>query len=205
MSVKVTPVASRRELAEFVELPFRLHSSQPRWVPPLRLERRLFLSRQRNAFFAHGEAEYFLARRGGRVVGRVSAHIDHAFNIHHDNAWGMFGFLELEDDPETMAALMEAAAAWLRERDRDRMVGPMDFTMNDESGVLVEGFDLDPDAQAALAPAPLSAPVRGGGSGQGDGPADVEPGGLRPQQGPAGDLRAGRAGAARSTGSRCAR
>jgi hypothetical protein len=144
VSVKVTPVASRRELAEFVELPFRLHSSQPRWVPPLRLERRLFLSRERNSFFAHGEAEYFLARRGDRVVGRISAQIDHAFNIHHDNAWGMFGFLELEDDPETMAALMEAAAAWLRERDRDLMVGPMDFTMNDESGVLVEGFDLDP-------------------------------------------------------------
>jgi hypothetical protein len=138
------PVASRRELAEFVELPFRLHSSQPRWVPPLRLERRLFLSRERNAFFAHGEAEYFLARRGGRVVGRVSAQIDHAFNIHHDNSWGMFGFLELEDDPEAMDALLAAAATWLRDRDRDLMVGPMDFTMNDESGVLIEGFDLDP-------------------------------------------------------------
>jgi len=144
VSVKVTPVASRRELAEFVELPFRLHSSQRHWVPPLRLERRLFLSRDRNAFFAHGEAEYFLARRGERVVGRVSAQIDHAFNIHHDNAWGMFGFLELEDDPEAMEALLETAATWLRERDRNMMVGPMDFTMNDESGVLVEGFDLDP-------------------------------------------------------------
>ena len=97
-------------------------------MPPLRLERRLFLSRQRNAFFTHGEAEYLLARREGRVVGRITAHIDHAFNIHHDNAWGMFGFLELEDDPEVMAALLDAAAAWLRERDRDRMVGPMDFT-----------------------------------------------------------------------------
>jgi GNAT superfamily N-acetyltransferase len=144
VSVRVTPVASGRELAEFVELPFRLHSSQRRWVPPLRLERRLFLSRERNAFFAHGEAEYFLARRGERVVGRVTAQIDHAFNIHHDNAWGMFGFLELEDDPETMRALLEAAATWLRERDQSLMVGPMDFTMNDESGVLIEGFDLDP-------------------------------------------------------------
>ena len=144
MSVRVTPVASRRELGEFVELPFRLHSSHSRWVPPLRVERRLFLSRRHNAFFTHGEAEYFLARRGQRVVGRASAQIDHAFNIHHDNAWGMFGFLELEDDAEAMTALLDAVGAWLKDRGRDRMVGPMDFTVNDESGVLVEGFDLDP-------------------------------------------------------------
>jgi GNAT superfamily N-acetyltransferase len=78
------------------------------------------------------------------VVGRISAQIDHAFNEHQGNDWGMFGFLELEDDPEVMRELLDAAAAWLRARGRDRMVGPMDFTMNDECGVLVEGFDLDP-------------------------------------------------------------
>ena len=144
MSVDVSPVTSRRDLREFVELPYRLHSSSAQWVPPLRVERRLFLDRRRNAFFTHGEAEYLLARRGGRVVGRLSAHVDHSFNAHHANAWGMFGFLELEDDPEAMAALLDAAGAWLRRRGRDRMVGPMDFTMNDESGVLVEGFELEP-------------------------------------------------------------
>ncbi len=144
MSVDVAPVVSRRDLREFVELPFRLHSSQPHWVPPLRLERRLFLNRRLNAFFTHGEAQYLLARRGGRVVGRISAHVDHALNAHHGNAWGMFGFLETEDDPEVIDGLTDAAAAWLRGRGRDRMVGPMDFTMNDEAGVLIEGFDLDP-------------------------------------------------------------
>jgi GNAT superfamily N-acetyltransferase len=144
VNVDVAAVASRRDLREFIELPYRLHSTSPHWIPPLRLERRLFLSRRRNAFFTHGEAEYFVARRGGAVVGRVTAHIDRSFNRYHDNAWGMFGFLEMEDDPEVMAALLEAAAAWLRERGRDRMVGPMDFTINDESGIVVEGFDRDP-------------------------------------------------------------
>ena len=142
-AVEIRPVRSRRELKQFVDLPYRLHAGTP-WVPPLKLERRMFLSRRLNPYFKHGEAEYFLARRGGRVVGRASAQVDHAFNEFHDSRWGMFGFLELEDDEEAMAALLAAAEGWLRERGCDRMVGPMDFSMNEESGVLIEGFDLQP-------------------------------------------------------------
>jgi GNAT superfamily N-acetyltransferase len=78
------------------------------------------------------------------VVGRVSAQVDRSFNQHHSNRWGMFGFLELEDDPEILPALLAAAEGWLRERGCDRLVGPMDFTMNDESGVLVDGFERPP-------------------------------------------------------------
>jgi GNAT superfamily N-acetyltransferase len=142
--VDVKPVASRRDLREFIELPFRLHSTSPQWVPPLRLERRLFLNRRMNAYFKHGEAQYLLARRDGRVVGRLTAQVDSAFNAYHDSAWGNFGFLEIEDDPEALGALLDAGAAWLRARGCDRMVGPMDFTMNDESGVLIEGFEREP-------------------------------------------------------------
>jgi GNAT superfamily N-acetyltransferase len=144
VSVDVRPVRGRRDLRAFVELPYRLHSTSPQWIPPLRLERRLFLSSRSNAFFQRGEAALFLARREDRVVGRISAHIDHALNDFHGNEWGLFGFLELEDDPEVAGGLFAAAEGWLRERGRDRMVGPMDFTMNDESGVLIEGFDRDP-------------------------------------------------------------
>jgi GNAT superfamily N-acetyltransferase len=142
--VEVRPVTSRAELKEFIELPFRLHSSSPQWVPPLRLERHAFLSRRVNPFFRHGEARYFLARRDGRVVGRITAHIDRKLNEHQDNRWGLFGFLEMEDDPEVARALLDTAAGWLRARGRDRMLGPMDFTMNDESGVVVEGHHLAP-------------------------------------------------------------
>jgi len=144
ISVDVRPVAGRRDLKEFIELPYRLHSTSPVWVPPLRVERRLFLSKRLNAFFRHGDAQLFLARRGGRVIGRLSAHYDDAFNAHHGNRWGMFGFLELEDDGAILPAMLEAAAAWLRDHRCDHMVGPMDFTMNEESGVLVDGFDLQP-------------------------------------------------------------
>jgi hypothetical protein len=144
VSLQVSPVTSRRERSEFIELPFRLHANEPRWVPPLRIERRIFLSPRFNAYFKHADAQLFLARRDGRVVGRISAQIDHAFNDYHSSDTGMFGFLELEDDPEVLEAMLEAAAGWLRARGCDRMVGPMDFTMNDEVGVLFEGFDRDP-------------------------------------------------------------
>jgi hypothetical protein len=77
-------------------------------------------------------------------VGRISAHIDRRFNEHHGNAWGWFGFIEFEDDPEVVAGLLAAAREWLHLRGRDRMVGPADFAMNDECGILIEGFDRDP-------------------------------------------------------------
>ena len=133
-----------RDLTRFIDLPFRLHANHPQWVPPLRLERRMFLSRRLNPYFSHGEAQYLLAYMNGRVVGRASAHIDHAYNDYHGERWGWFGFLELEREPAVASALLDAAAGWLRERGCERMVGPADFSMNDESGVLIEGFELRP-------------------------------------------------------------
>ena len=144
MAVEIRAVSGAGDLKAFIDLPFRLHANHPQWVPPLKLERRLFLNRRMNAFFSHGEAEYFLARRDGRVVGRASAQINSAFNDHQQKRWGWFGFFEVEDDQEVAGALLDAAAAWLRERSMERMVGPADFSMNDESGILVEGFQLRP-------------------------------------------------------------
>ncbi len=143
MRVEITRLRELSDLRAFVGLPFRLHGGTP-WIPPLKLERYLFLSRKLNPYFTHGNAEYFLARRDGRVAGRVTAQIDHAFNEFHHTRWGMFGFLEFEDDPEVLHALLDRADQWLRQRGCERMVGPMDFQMNDESGVLIEGFEREP-------------------------------------------------------------
>ena len=112
--VQVTPASGRLDLKAFIHLPFRLHANHPLWIPLPKLERWVFLNRRLNAFFSHGEAEYFLARRGGRVVGRITAQINHAFNDHQKKNWGWFGFLEFEDDQEVLEALLEAAAGWLR-------------------------------------------------------------------------------------------
>jgi GNAT superfamily N-acetyltransferase len=144
VGVAISAVSGARDLKRIIDLPFRLHANHPQWVPPLKLERRVFLNRRLNAFFSHGEAEYFLALRDGRVVGRASAQVNHAFNDYQQKKWGWFGFFETEDDQQVADALLDAAAAWLRSRGMERMVGPADFSMNDESGILVEGFELRP-------------------------------------------------------------
>jgi hypothetical protein len=150
--VEIHPVGSRQELNEFIELPFRLHSTSKQWVPPLRLERHAYLSRRVNPFFGHGDARLFLARRDGRVVGRISAQIDDNFNAYHGSKWGNFGFLELEDDPEVMTALLGAAEDWLRARGMEVAVGPFDLTMNEEAGVLIDGFEHVPSIRTSWHP-----------------------------------------------------
>lgn len=140
----VRPVAGRRELREFILLPFRLYQGIEQWVPPLVSERKRHLDRRRNPFFSHADAEYFLAWRGDRVVGRISAQVDHRFNEFQDNDWGMFGFFECEDDAEVAGALLDAARDWLRARGRDRMIGPLNFSTNHECGLLVEGHERAP-------------------------------------------------------------
>src|SRR4051794_10886294 len=145
MAVELRPARTSADVGAFIDLPFRLHAGTP-WVPPLKLERRIFLSRRPRLgpYARRVDFELFLALREGRVVGRISAHVDQAYNRHHDARWGWFGFLEVEDDPEALQALLGAAEGWLRARGMETMVGPADFTMNDESGILIEGFDLAP-------------------------------------------------------------
>ena len=198
VSVQVASVGSRADLRAFIELPYRLHANGTPWVPQLRLERRLFLSPRFNAFFKHGEAELFLARRGDRVVGRISAQLDRSFNDYQQNAWGMFGFLELENDPEVMAALLEAAYGWLREHGRDRAVGPMDFTMLDECGVLIEGYERPPMVRQPWHPPYYRELCEGAGPREGGGPLHVGAPHLRQGERAAGDLGARRQARARA-------
>ncbi len=143
MAIEVSRVASKKELSRFIKLPFRLHSDHPQWVPPLIFDRKAFLNKKVNPFFEHAEAEYLLAYRDGgdEPVGRLTVHVDERWDHFHGGSDGFFGFFECEDDPEAAAALFDAAIAWLRERGRERLLGPMDFTLNDEAGLLVDGYD----------------------------------------------------------------
>jgi GNAT superfamily N-acetyltransferase len=142
--VVIRPVASRRDLNAFISLPERLYSNEPNWVAPLRFERRQFLDRTKNPYFQHARAEYFLAERDGRVVGRITAQVDALLQEVQHSRGGQFGFFECERDPEAAGALVDAAARWLAAQGCDAMVGPQDFTMNDECGLLIEGHDRTP-------------------------------------------------------------
>jgi GNAT superfamily N-acetyltransferase len=136
-------VQGRGELTQFIKLPFRLHKGTP-WVPPLIYERRQFLNQEKNPYFEHAEAEYFLAWRDAEPVGRITAQIDRRWDQFQDGSDGQFGFIEAEDDPEVFEALLRAAEEWVRKRGRERLLGPMDFTTNDECGLLIEGYEIDP-------------------------------------------------------------
>jgi hypothetical protein len=142
--LEVRPVRSRSDLRRFIKLPFAIHRDHAQWIPPLIWERKQFLDRKKNPYFRHAEAEYFMAWRDDKPVGRITAMVDRQFNDYHGWKWGTFGNLEFFDDQEAVGALIDAADAWVRERGMDRLVGPMDFTMNDEVGILIEGFELPP-------------------------------------------------------------
>lgn len=145
MSVEIRHVTTRRDLNTFVHLPWAIYRNHPLWVPPLKFDVRNRLDRAKNPFFEHAEAEYFLAFRDGDPVGRITAHYDRNFNRFQHNEWGMFGWFEARDDPLVAGALLDAAEEWLRDRKRDRMVGPLSFSTNDQdAGLLVDGFDREP-------------------------------------------------------------
>jgi GNAT superfamily N-acetyltransferase len=143
-SVSIRPVRSRRELKRFVKVPFRLHRDRPQWVPPLIFERMEFLNRRKNPYFQHAEVECFLAERDGEPVGRITAQIDRRWDEFQGGSDAMFGFFEADEDPEVARALLDAASGWARERGRARILGPMDFTTNDEVGILIEGYERKP-------------------------------------------------------------
>jgi GNAT superfamily N-acetyltransferase len=142
--VSIRRVESKRDLKRFVKVPFGLHGDSPQWVAPLIFERMEFLDRDKNPYFEHAEAEFLIAERDGEPVGRISVQVDERWDEYQGGSDAMFGFFESTDDPEVAGALLEAAAGWARDRGRARLLGPMDFTTNDEIGILIEGFDRRP-------------------------------------------------------------
>jgi GNAT superfamily N-acetyltransferase len=143
-TVEIRSVRSRRDLKRFVKVPFHLHRDHPQWVPPLIYERLEFLDRKKNPWFEHGEAEYLIAERDGEPVGRITAQTDELWDESQGGGDAMFGFFETVEEPEVATKLLDAAGEWAAARGRTRILGPMDFTTNDEVGILIEGYELRP-------------------------------------------------------------
>ncbi len=141
--MEILQVSDRRGMDQFIRFPWRVYKGNPNWVPPLTNEVKFVLS-DKNPFFHHAEAAYFLARDGDEVVGRIAAIIDrNHINIHNEQA-GFFGFFECLPEPTVAGALLDTAARWLKNRDIEIMRGPMNPSTNDECGFLAEGFDSPP-------------------------------------------------------------
>ena len=144
MSVEIKQHQPGKDLKDFIQVAFEVYRDDPAWVPPLHMEITDRLTPEKNPFFEHAEVALFTAWKDGKAVGRISAQIDHEhLRIHEDNA-GFFGFFDTVDDQEVASALIAAAEDWLASRGMTVMRGPFSLSINEETGLLVEGFDSPP-------------------------------------------------------------
>jgi hypothetical protein len=139
-AVNVIPVRTAAELNRFIRLPSRLYAADPHFIAPLETERRDALTRK-NPYFEHAEAQLFLAMRDGRDVGRISAQVD---RLVQQPDIGHFGLVAAQDDAEVFAALFASAETWLRAQGKSRVQGPFNLSVNEETGLLIDGFETPP-------------------------------------------------------------
>lgn len=144
----IRPIDQQADRKRFIDLPFRLYANDPNWVPPLKGEALGLITPEKNGWFSHAKAQFFLAERNGAVVGRIAAHIDTlALEMNPDKGFGpgcgQFGLLDAED-AEIAAALIAAAEGWLRAQGMTRVIGPISMSVWEEPGLLIEGFDHPP-------------------------------------------------------------
>ena len=139
----VVSVVSRKDLSRFIRFPHQVYRDDPNWVAPLDSDEQTRLTPRKNPYFEHAEAAYFMARDGGRDVGRIAASIDRNYDAYHEERQAAFGFLEAETAGAT-AALLGAAERWGKERGARVLRGPMNFTTNDDCGLLIRGFEQPP-------------------------------------------------------------
>jgi GNAT superfamily N-acetyltransferase len=161
--VEVSPAESKAERNDFIRFPWQIYRHDPAWVPPLLIERKEFLDRRKHPFYRHGDAALFLARREGKIVGRIMASDDPNYNAFHRSNTGCFGLFESIDDATVAQALLEAAGNWLRARGRDEIMGPIDYSTNYVCGLLVDGFPYPPTLLTGHNPCYYEALVRGAG------------------------------------------
>ena len=143
-SILVEPVNSKRDQKAFIRFPWELYKGDPNWIPPLIMNIKELLNYSKHAFYDNAEIQTFLARRDGKIVGRIAAIIDRAHNKFHKEERGMFGFYESIDDQDVSNALFDTAKAWFAERNIFLMRGPANPSQNYEWGLLVEGFHSPP-------------------------------------------------------------
>jgi GNAT superfamily N-acetyltransferase len=159
----IRPVLTRRDERAFIKFQWVPYRGNPYWVPPLLMDRRKLIDRRKNPFYHHAELGLWLAERDGRIVGRIGAIVNHNHNGEHNEKTGFFGFFECLDDQETATALFEAACRWLKEKGMEAVRGPASPSVNDEYGLLVEGFDHSPVIMMPYNPPSYARLIEGAG------------------------------------------
>jgi len=144
LGIEIVAADNPKALKEFVKLPYRIYRDDPHWVAPLEIAVKELLDRAKHPFYAGAEAEFFLARQDGQVVGRVAAILNKAHNRFHGENAGFFGFFESVNDPAVAEALLDRARRWVFDRGAKFLRGPVNPSTNYECAMLIDGFDSDP-------------------------------------------------------------
>ena len=140
-NISIQKVQTPSEIKRFLDVPFDLYRGQSAWAPPLRLERKEQLDPQKNPAARNLDRQLFLAVQDGKDVGRIAAFTNPDHDIQHDSETAFFGYFDAGDDPEVLAALLNEAQSWARSKGRTRMIGPAQWGVNEEVGLLVDGFE----------------------------------------------------------------
>ena len=152
-SIFIEPVNNHKGLLKFVKFPFSLYRKDPNWVPPFIKERLDFFNPKKNPFFEHAKHQLYLAHRGGELVGTIGAVVDENHNRVHHEQTGAFGFFECIDDQSVATMLLDTASDWVRKQGMNKIRGPFNFSVNQECGLLVDGFDEPPMVMMTYNPA----------------------------------------------------
>jgi len=140
ISIQKTDIASRQEVKEFVNLPFKIYSDTPQWVPPIINDIKVMLNPQKHPFYEHSQAEFFTAKDGDEIVGRLAVLENKPYNKYHGKKQASFYLFESIDDFSVTEKLFQRGFEWAKQRGLSKIVGPKGFSGFDGYGVLVEGF-----------------------------------------------------------------
>src|SRR5512135_879906 len=140
IAIEQVDTTHKTQVRRFVEIPYRLYKQHPQWVPPLRIDVEMLLNKHKHPFYEHSDADFFIATRAGRDVGRIAALENRRFNAHHGTHQAQFYLFECENDPAAAQALFDQVGAWARARNLDQVVGPKGFGALDGYGLLIDGF-----------------------------------------------------------------
>lgn len=143
-NIEIRPALTKSDRKAFVKVLWEIYKGEPNWVPPLIMERMDIINPAKNPYFQHAEVRLWIAYKDGKPVGRISAQIDELVEKYHGIKTGHYGFFDCIDDQNVADALFNTACAWLKENNRTEVIGPFSLSINEETGMLVEGFDTPP-------------------------------------------------------------
>lgn len=143
-TIEITRVTSKKDLKDFIKLPWKIYKNDPNWVPPLISQQKANFDKKKHPFFEHSEADFFIARKGKELVGTIVAILNNRHNKVHEENVGFFGFFETVQDYNVAEKLLDTVMDWAKSKKLDYIRGPENYSQNEVSGLVVDGFDTPP-------------------------------------------------------------